>query len=184
MPLAGYAATFLLFVGFSLIAPWSLRAHRHLVPPLLRRMAGEPAYLGGRYVRDAGARTAISVGALITAMALFVALVIMVHSFRKTVELWVTQSLSGDLFLRPKMAGVNQYRDTLPPEVVSTLKNLEAPVDLVPYRRIYLHYGHVPYQFEAVDFERFMKHAQLLFTAGDRQQILPQLIAGNGVAGL
>ena len=181
VPLAGYAATFLLFAGFSLVAPWSLQAIGTFVPPLLRRLAGEPSYLGGRYVRDAGARTAISVGALITAVALFVALVIMVHSFRNTVELWVTQSLSGDLFLRPKLAGVNEYRDTLPPQVVSTLKDLEAPVDLVPYRRIYRHYGHAPYQFEAVDFERFMKHGQLLFTDGNPQQVLPQLIAGNGV---
>jgi len=181
VPLAGYAATFLLFVGFSLIAPWFLQGIGIFVPPLLRRFAGEPAYLGGRYVRDSGTRTAISVGALITAVALFVALVIMIHSFRKTVELWVTQSISGDLYLRPKMAGVNEYRDTLPPAAVSRLKNLEAPVAAIPYRRIYLHYGRVPYQFEALDFELFMNHAQLLFMEGNPQQIQPQLIAGKGV---
>jgi len=32
------------------------------------------------------------VGALITAVALFTALVIMIHSFRTTVELWVRQT--------------------------------------------------------------------------------------------
>jgi putative ABC transport system permease protein len=180
-PLAGYAATFLLFAGFSLVAPWFLQGVGSFAPPLLRRLAGEPAYLGGRYVRDAGTRTAVSVGALITAMALFVALVIMIHSFRKTVELWVAQSISGDLYLRPKMAGVNQYRDTLPTQVVAALKTLEAKVDLAPYRRIYLHYGKVPYQFEALDFESLQKHAQLLFVSGDSQRVLPQLIDGKGV---
>ena len=181
VPVAGYAATFLLFAGFSLIAPWLLQAIGSFAPPLLRRTAGEPAYLGGRYVRDAGIRTAISVGALITAMALFVALVIMIHSFRKTVELWVTQSISGDLYLRPKMAGVNQYRDTLPAEVVAALKTLDAPVDLVPYRRAYLNYGKVPYQFEVLDFESFKKYAQLLFISGNPRHILPLLIDGQGV---
>jgi putative ABC transport system permease protein len=181
VPLAGYAATFSLFVGFSFIAPWLLERIGFFVPPVLRRMAGEPAYLGGRYVRDAGTRTAVSVGALITAMALFVALVIMIHSFRKTVELWLTQSISGDLYLRPKMAGVNQYRDTLPPAVVAALKTLEGPVDLVPYRRIHLHYDKVPYQFEVQDFGGFKKHGQLLFVSGDSQRILPQLIDGKGV---
>ncbi len=181
VPFAGYAATFSLFVGFSLVAPWLLEKIGSFVPPVLRRMAGEPAYLGGRYVRDAGTRTAVSVGALITAMALFVALVIMIHSFRKTVELWVTQSISGDLYLRPKMAGVNQYRDALPPEAVAVLKTFEGPVDLVPYRRIYLHHDRVPYQFEALDFESFRKHAQLLFVSGDSRRILPQLIDGQGV---
>jgi putative ABC transport system permease protein len=181
VPLAGYAATFLLFVGFSLVAPWLLEKIGLLVPPWLRRMAGEPAYLGGRYVRDAGTRTAVSVGALITAMALFVALVIMIHSFRKTVELWVTQSISGDLYLRPKMAGVNQYRDVLPPEAVAALKTIDGPVDLVPYRRIYLHYDKVPYQFESLDFASFNKHARLLFVSGDSRSVLPQLIDGKGV---
>jgi len=65
-------------------------------------------------VHDAGTRVAISVGALITAVGLFVGLVIMIHSFRDTVELWVAESVSGDLFLRPKMADINRYRDPLP----------------------------------------------------------------------
>jgi putative ABC transport system permease protein len=177
----GYAATFFLFAGFSLISPWFLQIIGTFAPPLLRRVAGEPAYLGGRYIRDAGTRIAISVGALITAMALFVALVIMIHSFRKTVDLWVTQSISGDLYLRPKMAAVNQYRDALPPELVTTLKDLSAAVDVIPYRRMYLHYGRVPYQFEVLDFDRFLKHAQMLFLEGDVQQLLPQLRDGGGV---
>ena len=180
-PLAGYAATFLLFSGFSLISPWFLRIIGTLLPPLLRRAAGEPAYLGSRYIRDAGMRIAISVGALITATALFVALVIMVHSFRKTVQLWVTQSISGDLYLRPKMAAVNEYRDLLPPETVRLLKSFDGKADLIPYRRLYLRYGRVPYQFEVLDFERFTKHAQLLFVAGEPQQVLPQVEEGQGV---
>jgi len=181
VPLAGYAATFLLFAGFSLIAPWLLQIIGVLVPPLLRALAGEPAYLGGRYIRDAGTRIAISVGALITAMALFVALVIMIHSFRKTVEAWVTQSISGDLYLRPKMAAANQYRDVLPPEVVSALKGLQTTMDIIPYRRMVLHYGRTSYQFEVLDFDSFMKHAQMLFVEGDAQLVLPQLEEGKGV---
>src|SRR5690606_33030864 len=94
VPVPGYVATFFLFTGFSLISPWVLQHIGKLLPPVLRRLAGEPAYLGGRHIRDAGTRIAISVGALITATALFVALVIMVHSFKKTVELWLTQTIS------------------------------------------------------------------------------------------
>lgn len=181
IPLAGYAATFLLFSGFSLISPWFLQIIGTFLPPLLRRVAGEPAYLGSRYIRDAGLRIAISVGALITAMALFVALVIMVHSFRKTVETWVNQSLGGDLFLRPKLAGINEYRDVLAPETVRVLKSFEGHVALVPYRRLYLRYGAVPYQFEALDFEAFRKHGQLLFVAGEAPPLLTKVNEGQGV---
>lgn len=179
--LTGYAATFLLFAGFSLISPWFLQIIGTLLPPLLRRIAGEPAYLGSRYIRDTGLRIAVSVGALITAMALFVALVIMVHSFRKTVQIWVNQSLSGDVFLRPKMAGINEYRDLLPPETVRILKSFHGKADLIPYRRLYLRYGKVPYQLEMLDFEAFTRHGELLFVSGEPERVLPQVDNGDGV---
>ena len=181
VPLSGYVATFFLFAGFSLVSPWVLQRLGNLLPPLLRRVAGEPAYLGGRHIRDAGTRIAISVGALITATALFVALVIMVHSFKKTVELWLTQTISGDLYLRPKLASVNQYRDTLAPEIVNTVKSFSRKAVILPYRRIYLHYDMVPYQFEATDFKGFMKYAQFLFIAGKLQHMMPLIEAGRGV---
>jgi putative ABC transport system permease protein len=181
VPLAGYAATFLLFAGFSLIAPWFLKALGGVFAPLLRGLAGEPAYLGGRYIRDAGTRIAISVGALITAVALFVALVIMIHSFRRTVEAWVTQSISGDLYLRPRMAATNQYRDVLPSEVVSAVKGFQASMDIIPYRRMYLHYGKIPYQFEVIDFDKFMNHSGLLLVEGDVHLAVTQVQEGKGV---
>lgn len=181
VPVPGYVATFFLFTGFSLISPWVLQHIGKLLPPVLRRLAGEPAYLGSRHIRDAGTRIAISVGALITATALFVALVIMVHSFKKTVELWLTQTISGDLYLRPRLAAVNHYRDTLAPETVEIVKRFSEQADILPYRRIYLHYDTVPYQFELMDFEGFMRYAQFLFLEGDPQQLLPQLVEGRGV---
>lgn len=181
IPVQGYIATFLLFCGFSLLSPAILRIMGSILPPFLRRIGGEPAYLGGRYIRDAGTRVAISVGALITAMALFVALVIMVHSFRKTVDMWVHQSITGDIFLRPRMSDLNKCRYSVPEEVVASLKCLQTPVDILPYRRIYLAYEGVPYQFETIDIDVFTKHARFLLVEGDMESILPQLRSGEGV---
>ncbi|MEJ2657946.1 MAG: FtsX-like permease family protein, partial [Desulfobacterales bacterium] len=93
MTLPGYFAILFLFVGFSLFAPWILQHTGNALSPILYRFAGIPAYLAGRYVRDSGTRTAVSIGALITAVALFASLVIMIHSFRGTVELWADQSV-------------------------------------------------------------------------------------------
>ena len=88
----------LLFGGFSLFPPWGLKQMGKALSPTLRRFAGIPAYLAGRYVRDSGTRTAVSVGALITAVALFASLVIMIFSFRQTVTLWAGQTVSADGF--------------------------------------------------------------------------------------
>lgn len=181
VPFAGYLSTFLLFCGFSLLSPLILRLVGAHLPALLRRIGGEPAFLGCRYIRDSGTRIAISVGALITAIALFVSLAIMIHSFRDTVRLWVGQSIRGDLYLRPAMADINRYRDPLPDDVVSRLRALPAGTDVLPYRRIFLRYGSIPYQFEPLDLSVLFRHAGLLLMDVKLNDILPRLMAGDGV---
>jgi putative ABC transport system permease protein len=150
------------------------------LPSFFRRIAGEPAFLAARTMRDAGNRTAISVGALVTAMALFVALVIMVHSFRHTVSLWVYQTLAGDFFLRPKMAGINLYQDPLPPKAVEGLKQIKS-AEIMPYRHIELRFGKVPFEFEAVPFDTLLRHGQFLLLQGDMGRIKADLVEGKGV---
>lgn len=181
IPLCGYIATFCLFTGFSLLSPGCLLTMGSYLPPILGRYAGQPAYLGSRYLRDAGSRVAISVGALITAMGLFFALVIMVHSFRHTVETWANQSIRGDLFLQMQAAGGNDYRDPLPEKLVAALQAKQAEVELLPYRRIFLQRGATRYLFEAIDFNTFSRHGELLFLHGDPQAIMAGLMAGDGI---
>lgn len=179
-PFSGYIATFILFVGFSLLSPWSLQQIGGSLAPLLRRLAGEPAYLAGRYVRDSGSRTTISVGALITAVALFTALVIMIHSFRSTLELWANQTICGDLFITAKLADTNLYRESLPAEVVRGLKELNVPADIFAFRRIYLRIKKIQYQFEAMDFKTFNRYGRFFWVKGDPDEVMPRLIRGEG----
>jgi putative ABC transport system permease protein len=180
MAIPGYVATVCLFSGFSLLAPWLLRASGALLSPLLRR-AGIAAFLAARYVSISRTRSAISVGALITAVALFMALVIMIHSFRGTVEIWVRQTLSGDLFVGPKLAEINRYREHLSPRAIDGLKGLPAAVDLVPNRRFALQLGQLAYQLEAMAMERFMRHGSFIWIRGDREAARSRLIQGQGV---
>jgi putative ABC transport system permease protein len=181
VPLPGYVAILVLFIGFSLLAPWMLEQLGRLIGPLLKRFAGMPAYLAGRYLRDSNTRTSISVGALITAVALFTALVIMVHSFRNTVELWVRQTVSGDLFVTTKMGQINRYRFTIPETIVAELKQLSLGVDHVPSRRYQLNYAEAPYEFEAMGMETFLQHGGFVWLKGDPEKVRPKLIQGEGV---
>jgi putative ABC transport system permease protein len=181
VPLPGYLAILLLFIGFALLSPWMLeRLGRWLAPPLQRRV-GVPAYLAGRYLRDCGARTSISVGALITAVALFTALVVMIHSFRHTVELWVRQTVSGDLFVTTKMGQVNRFRFPIPETIVAELKRMDPGADYVQSRRYLMHYGDLPYEFEAMGMATFLQHGDFVWMQGDPQKIRPMLIEGEGV---
>ncbi len=181
VPVPGYAAILLLFVGFALLSPWMLeRLGQRLAAPL-ERVAGLPAYLAGRYLRDCGARTAISVGALITAVALFTALVVMIHSFRHTVDLWVRQTVSGDLFVTTKMGQVNRFRFPIPETIVAELKRMDAGADYVQSRRYQMTFGELPYEFEAMGMEAFLRHGDFVWLQGDPEKTKPMLVGGEGV---
>jgi putative ABC transport system permease protein len=182
IPVPGYMATFFLFLGFALFSPLILNAAGTYLPALVSRAGlGETAHLGTGYLKSAGARVAISAGALITAIALFSALVIMVHSFRETVSTWVKQSINGDLYVRAKMADINGYRDPLPTEIAAELEKLRNEADLVPYRRIFLSRGGVQYLLEPIDTDSYMRRSGFIFIEGDPGTVAPALNEGRGV---
>ncbi len=181
MPVPGYFAIFLLFLGFSLLAPLLLAQMGQALSPLLRRFAGIPAYLAGHYVRAGGTRTAVSVGALLTAVALFTALVIMIHSFRQTVEAWAYQTVNGDLFLTTRLNEVNQFRLPIPEDIVNELQKLNQNVDLVPNRRFFLTYGNFPYEFEVLDMEVFLRYGDYFWMKGNSENVHPLVKQGQGV---
>ncbi len=181
IPLPGYIAILLLFVGFALLAPWFLNWLGATLSPYLRRTVGMSAYLAGRYIRDSGTRTAVSVGALITAVALFASLVIMIFSFRQTVEAWTYQTVSGDLFLTTKLNEVNEFRHPLPREIAAWFEDLDEPLDVVPNRRYFLKYSGFPYEFEILDLDVFMRHADFFWMIGAPEDVGPRLRRGEGV---
>ncbi len=182
VPVAGYVAILCLFVGFALFAPYGLGKLGKFLSPVLYRTGGVSAYLAGLYVRDTGTRTAVSVGALITAVALFTSLVIMINSFRSTVDTWVRQTVSGDLFVTSKLGSINRFRDPLPLAVIDGLKGLTASVDLVPDRRFALtHENHFAYELDVMALDVFLRHGRFVWVEGDPDRVLPDLVAGKGV---
>ncbi len=181
MPLPGYLAIFLLFVGFALLAPWVLQKISDTFSAGLLRRIGIHAYLASRYVRDSGTRTAVSVGALITAVALFAALVIMIYSFRQTVAYWTYETIKGDLFLTSKMGQINLFRYPIPQQVIDNLQKYRSEVDILPNRQFFLTYGKFPYVFELMDMQGYMQYASFFWLKGEPQKIRPRLKRGEGV---
>ena len=181
IPLPGYMAILLLFVSFALLSPWFLTRMGGTLSPILGRIAGTPAYLAGRTMRDSGTRTAVSVGALITAVALFTSLVIMIFSFRQTVEAWTYQTVSGDLFLTPKLNEVNEFRHPISPEAMDWFKALDKKVEIVPNRRYFLTYEKFPFEFEILDLDVFLRYADFFWMIGAPEEVRPRLMRGEGV---
>ena len=106
----------------------------------------------------------------------------MISSFRRTVELWVNQTVSGDLFVTTKLGAINRFRDPLPPSVMAGLKELSTSVDLVPSRRFVLtHRNNFDYELDTMDLDVFSRHGQFVWVEGDSERVHRHLLSGEGV---
>jgi putative ABC transport system permease protein len=171
LPLGAYLAAFSLFGGTALFMPWFFARMGPGLARILGRGFGPSAFLAGRQFRESGGRIALAAGSLTTAVALFVALSVMVTSFRETVRTWVEQSIGGDLFVRPRMAEWNGYRYSLGSEVKNRLEGLDG-WDLLSYRRIHLEQGGLAFDLEAMDLEVLFRHGDFLAVSGDPRTVL------------
>lgn len=180
-PIFPYLGIFGLFIGFALLAPLLLQALCRGLSPLSGRLGLLPARLAGRSLEQSGPRIAVSVGALITAMALFVSLSVMLTSFQRTFSIWIMETISGDLFIRPVHAEESRYRDPLAPEVKTWLESHAGKALLLPYQRMYLSYQGMPVQVETLDFKAFQDVGRFLFLKGGLDRDGHQDAGGPGV---
>ncbi|MBI3356324.1 MAG: ABC transporter permease [Nitrospirae bacterium] len=105
VPVLGYLATLCLLAGLACLAPlcvtgwrqhhrWETR--RSVVQGVIRAIAIDHAS------RNPG-RNGVTVSALMVGLAIMIGVLVMVRSFRHTVELWVTDTVIADLVVAPSM---------------------------------------------------------------------------------
>lgn len=114
LPWMGFGAAFFVLIGFSFLSPAACLAAsalaRHCTAwSLTARLAAENL---ARSLR----RNSTTVAALAAAIAMMIGVSVMIHSFRESVESWVTRSITADLFIAPasnEVVGLSAY---IPPE--------------------------------------------------------------------
>ena len=122
---AGYVAVLCVVAGFSLLAPAIVRMTSRLASPLLERAFGIVGRLAAASLPASLRRTSVASAALSLATGMMVAVALMVGSFRETVRIWVDQTVSSDLWLRPSKGLANAQVALFPPEVGDELAKVE-----------------------------------------------------------
>jgi putative ABC transport system permease protein len=120
----GYISVLFVVAGFSLLAPSIVRWTCALLARPLHGMFGVVGKLAASSLPGSLRRTAVAAAALALATGMMVAVALMVGSFRETVRVWVDQTVSSDLWLRPAK-GLGMSRSALfPPEIVDELRKV------------------------------------------------------------
>ncbi len=180
-PIGGFLSAFFVLGGFSLLAPAWTGACERLLDPLLRAVGGVEAVLGGRYLRESLARASVVVAALMVSVGMMVAMSTMVGSFRKTVDVWVGQTIRGDLYIEPVGRDVAGSAAVLPPQVIEIARKLPGVAAVDTYRAVEAEYGGRISHAIAIDFGVQASHGNLKFLRGQAKEILPRAVATEGL---
>lgn len=121
---AGFAAMACLLFAFALWVPVGLLALMRLLAGPCALLLGPVGRLAPRGIARALSRTAVATAALMVAVCVSIGVDVMVGSFRRTVEIWLGQTLQSDIFVTP--AGITATRGgrTMAPAVAEALAAL------------------------------------------------------------
>ena len=180
-PIFGFLSALLIVIGVSFLIPSITTFLNHLLRPLLRFLFGIEGRLANRYIQDSMARTVITIAALMTALSMLISISIMILSFRKTVDLWVEQSINGDVFIFPGSYSLTGYSALLPLEVSKALPTLPGVKAVDSFRALEMEYRGQPALIASVDGEVFQKMKVIRFTRGDPKTILDQFASGQSI---
>ena len=180
-PLFGFLSALLILIGISFLIPPVATLLNRLLAPLLCFLFGSEGKLASRYIQDSMVRTVITIAALMTALSMLISISIMILSFRKTVDLWVEQSINGDVFIFPGSYSITGYSALLPMEVSRALPSLPGVKAVDSFRALEVEYQGQPALIASVDGEVFLNMKVIRFTRGNPRGILQQFAAGQAI---
>lgn len=179
---AGYIAVLCVVAGFSLLAPTIVRTTSRVFAPLFERTFGIVGKLAASSLPASLRRTSVASAALSLATGMMIAVALMVGSFRETVRIWVDQTVSSDLWLRPSKGFSNAQIALFPPHVadeVVKLPFIEA-VDRIRGRDVI--YGETIIAVGSGDFTIASKYGDLpMITPRSASKALQTAVREGGV---
>ena len=120
----GYLGVLFVVVGFTSLAPLCVRIGAAVLRVPFRRAFGIVGELASASIPASLRRTSIASAALSLAVGMMVAVALMVGSFRETVRIWVDQTVSSDLWLRPARGLSNAQSALFPDSIINDLASV------------------------------------------------------------
>jgi putative ABC transport system permease protein len=120
----GYVAVLLTVAGFSLLAPLIIIGASGVLGAPMRRAFGIVGQLAAASMPASLRRTSVATAALALATGMMVAVAVMIGSFRETVLVWVDQTVTSDLWLRPSKGLSNAMVAMFPPQIADDLRRI------------------------------------------------------------
>jgi putative ABC transport system permease protein len=187
LPLFGYFATVCLLGALSCIAPMCIKllGWRHLFRGSKTMVVGGSLRLiaADQSARHPG-RNAVTVSALMVGLSIMIGVVVMVRSFRDTVEFWVDETVMADLIVAPqswlqgKQSG--QASRALPGSWRPTLSSIDGIAAVDTYRDVYVDVAGQPVALVSRDLRLHAQRSRYLMVHGDSSAALRRAAETGG----
>lgn len=119
-PAWSFVAAFFVLAAFALFAPLATWLFGWLAAPIHR--AGVVWQLAAGHLRQSIHRNAVTVAALAAAIAMTIGLMVMIFSFRTSVDAWIHHGIVADLFIAPASNEVIGLEAAVPPAAIEWLR--------------------------------------------------------------
>ena len=188
LPIFGYLATLCLLGTLALVAPvcivalrtaqWDRRSAAPTLSANLRHMAADHA------ARHPG-RNAVTVSALMVGLSIMIGVVVMVRSFRETVEMWVNETVMADLVVAPAAwlhgKQLGQAARALPGAWLPTLQAIQGVAAVDTYRDVQVEAEGQAVSLVSRDLRLHAQQGRYLMVAGDWKAVLTRAAETGGV---
>lgn len=178
-PLFGYLALVLLILGGAFLTPGAALLIARIVRASGGRDGGRllvASHLERHLPRNAGA-----VASMMTALAMLIGVAIMIDSFRRTVTVWVEETVRADLIVTPASRFTKGVQAVLPAELLTQLQKMAGVAAVDPFRGFKTDFRGRQVLLAAGDFRVGAERGRLLFLQGDSSEVLRRAKDREGI---
>jgi putative ABC transport system permease protein len=176
-----FGATFGVVIGLALLAPWLTQI---LMPPaarLLGGLFGPVGRLAPREVATSASRTSVAMAALMVAVAVTIGVSLMVSSFRGSVEIWLNQILSSDVYASVVGASLAEPMTAIEPQAIETARNWPGAEALYSLRNVQVDSPYGPITVAANDNPFDGEEQVYIAVQGSGTEAWQRVMAGEAV---
>ena len=169
-----------LLMGGTLLIPAVVNITERMVRPGLRRIYGPEGQLGSRNVQRARLRTALTVAALMTGVAMVLSIRAITAAFSQDIGSWIQKYIGGDVYVHSSLnmrADLGRRLDGVDGVAAVT------PIRYLDVKRVLPEGGDERLTLMAVDPTSYRKVTSFVFSGeqGDPARLANRLSAGNTV---
>ena len=175
-----FSGTAAVIIGLAALTPAVTVTLMHLLAVPLGRLFGLLGRLAPRNVIRSQSRTAVAVAALMMAVSVTIGVQVMISSFRTTVEIWLEQTMRGDIYIGAQGLSGTRPDTPLDPRVIALAQAHPRAQSSIAVRVVTVESEHGPVEVVASSAERPMD-ARLFLAVQDSPQRAHEMMRDGAI---